>query len=329
MSLNNTHGTLSQLFLFVDNLKVISMSTAVDTISFTAFLESTPPYTKVSCTNFFNQNEIRQRESKASASSSKITYGQTPIDLSLTPKLYCGNETCKSYQLFEMLHNSDSLIQNNAISENKLCYRCRNCKNTTKTFFVRFEVPALGQRGFIDNQTPIQLEKIGEFPRFGKQLPNSVSKLLGSQRDLFFKGSICENQGMGIGAFSYYRRVVDSQKNKIFDKLIKALELNSDNSILIQELTDAKQETQFTKAIDRISTALPDSLNISGQNPLILLYRALSEGLHVDTDEECLQYAQAIKVVLFEFSDRLDAVLKQDQMICNAVSLLTKKTARN
>ncbi|MCW8336471.1 hypothetical protein [Vibrio paucivorans] len=67
---------------------------------------------------------------------------------------------------------------------------------------------------------------------------------------------------------------------------------------------------------------------INGHNPLKLLYSALSEGLHVDSDEECLQYAQAIKTVLFELIERIDSSLKEDQALMGAVKLLAAKTGK-
>ncbi|WP_333003067.1 hypothetical protein [Vibrio coralliilyticus] len=172
------------------------------------------------------------------------------------------------------------------------------------------------------------VEKIGEYPKFGKPIPPQALKLIGSERDLFFKGNNCENMGLGIGAFSYYRRVIDAKKDKIFDQIIKVLELREGNEDLIAELNQAKQETQFTNAVDKIKKALPDSLNINGHNPLTLLYSALSEGLHSHTDEECLEYAHAIKVVLFELTTRLNEALKEDKVVVDALKLLVKKKAK-
>ncbi|WP_249553158.1 hypothetical protein [Shewanella sp. 8A] len=74
-----------------------------------------------------------------------------------------------------------------------------------------------------------------------------------------------------------------------------------------------KRESQFTKAVDRIKHALPERLSINGQNSLPLLHSVLSEGLQVKTDEECLRYEQSIKLVLFEFINRLDLMLSEDK----------------
>ena len=41
---------------------------------------------------------------------------------------------------------------------------------------------------------------------------------------MFMQGRRCENQGFGIGAFAYYRRVVENQKNRILERIIKVSE---------------------------------------------------------------------------------------------------------
>lgn len=303
----------------------------VEAIDFNTVLDSTPLYTKVVTSGLFDDANIKNKQKQqmhAGLKQSVYKDSSTKLSVNFRPKLFCENEHCKSHQFFHMLNTSDSFIEHPGSCTKKLVYRCSNCEQTIKTFYLRFTSPKLEKDILIDNQTPITVEKMGEYPKFGKPIPNQALKLIGSERDLFFKGNACENMGMGIGAFSYYRRVIDAKKDKIFDAIIKVLNLNGGNEELIQELTAAKQETQFTKAVDKIKKALPDNLSINGQNPLTLLYRALSEGLHVDTDEECLAYAQAVKVVLFEFSDRLDSALKEDKVITDAVKLLTRKIAK-
>ncbi|MCW8336472.1 hypothetical protein, partial [Vibrio paucivorans] len=120
---------------------------------------------------------------------------------------------------------SNYYVQHKDAEINKLEFRCKNCEQTIKTFYIRFEVGEF-EGNSPTNETPVIIQKVGEYPRFGKQTPNQVSKLIGRERDHFFKGSISENMGMGIGAFSYYRRVIDARKDNLFDRIIKVLELN-------------------------------------------------------------------------------------------------------
>jgi len=172
--------------------------------------------------------------------------------------------------------------------------------------------------------------KLGESPEFGPPTPSRVIKLIGPDRELFLKGRRSENQGLGIGAFGYYRRVVENQKDRILDEVIKVSEKLAASEELILELKSAKREIQFTKAIDSIRHGIPQALLIDGHNPLTLLHSALSEGLHEQPDEECLALATSIRVVLTELADRLGQALKDEAELKHAVSrLLEVKGKRN
>src|SRR5687768_2053714 len=90
-----------------------------------------------------------------------------------------------------------------------------------------------------------------------------------------------ESQGMGIGAFAYYRRVVENQKGRIINQIATVARRIGAEDATLQTFDRAAKETQFSRAIDSIKTSLPQALLIDGQHsPLTLLHSALSEGLH-------------------------------------------------
>jgi hypothetical protein len=67
-----------------------------------------------------------------------------------------------------------------------------------------------------------EIRKIGEYPTFGNPAPAKVISIIGPDRELFLYGRQCENQGMGIGAFAYYRRAVENQWKSILEEIIRA-----------------------------------------------------------------------------------------------------------
>jgi hypothetical protein len=81
---------------------------------------------------------------------------------------------------------------------------------------------------------------------------------------------------------------------------------------------------EFSKAVESAKDAIPQSLLINGQNPLTLLYSALSIGIHEQTDEKCLELAHDVRVVLVELSERLGQALKDEAELDSAVSRLMK-----
>jgi len=170
--------------------------------------------------------------------------------------------------------------------------------------------------------------KFGEVPAFGPPTPARVISLVGPQKDLYLKGRRAEHQGMGIAAFAYYRRVIDDQRARIFDEIIKVCQRLSADESIIRELMAAKSETQFSKAVESVKHGIPQALFINGQNPLTLLHSALSEGIHGKSDEECLEDATNIRIVMAEFAERMGQALKDEAELSTAVSrLLSKKSA--
>ncbi len=149
--------------------------------------------------------------------------------------------------------------------------------------------------------------------------------LVGSDRELFLKGRRAELRGLGIGAFAYYRRVVEDKKGAIIEAIGKVAERLGAPKETIELFAAAQSETQFSTAIDKVKAAIPQSLLINGQNPLILLHSALSKGIHAKTDEECLELATSIRLVLIELAERIATALKDEAELRDAVNRLLKK----
>lgn len=223
--------------------------------------------------------------------------------------LYCSWNSCRGIRTFE---SSDRRAATNDGGEFFLIYQCRNCRRRSKTYALLCSFESLD--GVV--------LKLGEEPMFGDPIPARVVTLVGGDRDLFLKGNRCEKQGLGIGAFTYYRRVIEDQKNRIFDEIVRVLQSVDPDSQVIEELVSAKTETHFSKSVDKIKHALPASIQINGQNPLRLLHGALSQGVHSMSDADCLEYATAVRTVLIEFSERLAAALNNDAELAKSISLL-------
>lgn len=233
--------------------------------------------------------------------------------------LHCDTEpSCGGNRLFA---SSDSFhVRHSVHGYEFLKYICKNCSKSVKIFAIKIRAVKFEKGG--------EAYKLGEFPNFGPPNPPRLISLIRPQRDLFIKGRRAENQGMGIAAFAYYRRVIDDQRFRIFDEIIRVCRRLSADESIIRELTEAKNETQFSKAVESIQHGIPEALFISGQNPLTLLHSALSEGLHGRSDEECLEDATNIRIVMAELAERMGQVLKDEAELSTAVSrLLSKKSA--
>jgi len=226
--------------------------------------------------------------------------------------LYCEHDSCTGSRLFKY-KGYRIKVTAEEWDYTFFDYVCKNCGISNKTYAVTYSFNK-------DNITG-QMYKFGEYPEFGPPTPSKVVSILGIERDYYFKGRRSENQGLGIAAYAYYRRVVDNQKDKIFDQIISTVKkVDPNNTALLNELESAKSENQFTKAVNSIKQAMPQALLIDGHNPLVLLHDALSDGLHERTDEECLELATSIRVILTDLVGRMSSVVKDTAELKVALS---------
>ncbi len=268
------------------------------------FLEGNPPNQVVAISDL--------GKTKSSLNGS-YTIVQTP-----QIQLHCNHEGCNGARFFRCTSGKESRISEDNYEFFYITYRCSNCQKVEKTFSLAAKVEKnLGSKGMC--------YKFGELPTFGPPVSPKLIKLIGPDREEFLKGRRCENQGLGVGSFIYYRRVVENQKNRILEQIIKVSEIIGAPVSSIETLKSAIKETQFGKALEMAKPALPESLLINGQNPLALIHSALSEGVHAMNDEECLTIAGSVRVVLGELSDRLSQALKDEAEISRALSHLMNR----
>ncbi|WP_282410666.1 hypothetical protein [Pseudomonas sp. PS02303] len=272
--------------------------------TFAEFLESSPPNQPVQITDLteLKWNGANQRR-----------YLKTP-----EIQIHCSEESCNGVRFHRCMDGQYTLTEGGKPINCFLTYLCSNCQNHTKIFSIRAYREDGGFNG--------PMIKFGENPVFGPPIPARLLKLIGPDRDTFLKGRRCENQGLGVGAFVYYRRVVEQQKIRIFKEIVKVSEKIGAPKEKLTILNAAMVEGQFTKALDMAKDAMPESLLINGHSPLKLLYKALSEGIHNLTDEQCLGLASSVRVVLGELSDRLAQALKDEAEITNALARLLTPT---
>ena len=235
-----------------------------------------------------------------------------------TPELFlhCASDVCNGQRYFRYTQGDKSLGMGVDTRQTFLTFTCDNCKKNQKTFALRIRVPRDDNSGLC--------MKFGEWPPFGPPTPARLIRMFGKDRDTYLKGRRCENQNLGIGAFTYYRRVVENQKNQILDEIIRVSHKIGASAEMLKALEDAKRENQFSKALEMVKDAIPPGLFINGHNPLTLLHSALSDGLHERTDEQCLELAHDARVVLVELAERLGQALKDEAELNTAVTRLMK-----
>ena len=244
-------------------------------------------------------------------------YGDPFRRLAPTLRLHCAK--CKGIRNFSGRWTHHDTFRQSTVVHDFLKYTCKDCEETSKTFCVISQP--------IDENGNGSAVKIGEFPELHLELPRSVEKLLGDDYDLFIRGLTCEKRGLGIGAFTYYRRVVEAQKNHLIAEILRVAEKLGAPSDVTDKLKAAQKEQRFARAVDAVKGAIPESLLVDSHNPLKLLHDALSVCVHAESDEQCLRIAHSIRLVLADLCERLKLALGEQDELRTAVSGLLKFTA--
>lgn len=274
----------------------------VPTMTFSDFLENCPPNRQTVVSDLWRLGNYASKNIQ----SPELT-------------LQCTQESCQGPMLFKGASSSPHWNDRNKSKPGisvSLSYQCKNCEITQKLF-------SLLVLEYYDENYSGLIVKLGEWPPFGPRTPNRLLKMLGDDKELFLLGRRAENQGLGIGAFTYYRRVVENQKDRLIDEIIQVVQKVEDSpDDIVADLINAKKTFQFSQSIKDIKLGIPKIIEIKGHNPLRLLHSALSAGIHDKSDAECLEIARSIRLVLADLVEKLGLALAQKRDLHDAVSKL-------
>jgi len=207
----------------------------------------------------------------------------------------CGSEQTfnmtNNYQEWDMAHGHP--VKGCVV---RAVYKCTSCNRFPRYFLLKF------------GSDQDYVMKVGQEPPIDITLDPTLKKALGSLAEYYKKGRISESQSYGIGAFGYYRRIVESFIDKLLTE-IKDIIPEEDREPYLIALEKAKEKKVAADKISLVKDLLPPQLRPGGMNPLQILHDALSEGLHQESDERCTELAEQIREVL-EFLAKQVAEIK-------------------
>ena len=200
-------------------------------------------------------------------------------------------------------------------------YGCAYCGETSLTYIVQFgsdSAKVKQAEQFLISQGKMfdvsghgdWVMKIGQFPPWSIDPPVELRDALGEHESLYKRGTICESQGYGIGAFAYYRRIVEDMIDQLLADVANLIEPHEREKY---RAALAKVEATIVAAdkIEVVKDMLPTFLRPGGINPLQTLHEALSVGIHALDEEECLALAESIRHSLAMLCKHI-ALAKQD-----------------
>jgi hypothetical protein len=203
------------------------------------------------------------------------------------------------------------------LTESILVYTCHDCQEGIRRYYLVSQILDYAR----NNGRAV---KAGEYPELNISIPSSLPGLLGTDYPYFIKGLKCEKNGLGAGAYTYYRRVVENQKNHMLGEILKVAQKLNAKPDELEAIQNAIAETQFDKAMNMVRDVLPQSLLVDGHNPFKLIHKALSIGVHNGTDNVCLALAHDVRMVLTDLAERIKSALSEQRDLKSAVSSLLK-----
>ena len=204
---------------------------------------------------------------------------------------------CKKCGQIRPFHDSDlhgksftARISHEALSTGASHFKfsCVSCGESRQEYLVEH---------IVDERT-VRMQKCGELPRRLLNRDRYLQKFLKSDLDNYEKAVACIANEYGVGGFAYFRRVVESNINRLLDLLQDDASSSSVGEAVLDAIADLRNESPMSEKIKIANKALPPHLKPDGLNPLGRLYQVLSEGVHDLSDIECLNRAKTISQCL-------------------------------
>jgi hypothetical protein len=286
--------------------------------------KATPPAAEQAATVPITMQQLLQEEPLHSRKLVSSLFNVPTSGLIYFPediRVHCSHKDCLGIRRHRKEQRSDSFKVASQIVYSFVEYRCTDCTRAIKIFGLRAEWDQERSDGICT--------KIYQEPAFGNPIPKRLFEVIGeNNRESFLQARRAAARGLGIGAYAYYRRIVENTKFDLITSVLGVARATNAIPAQIQLLEAAQAERQFSKAIEMLRdvAAIPAVLLIDGHNPLILLHDLLSEGIHQLADAECLERAQQAEIILCEIADRMQTALTERKNVKAAItSIMTRK----
>jgi len=186
--------------------------------------------------------------------------------------------TDESYKILRLFDSRSAIVM--------AVYQCTSCELFKRVFILNFS-PDLDY-----------VIKVGQYPQWDISISKELEKILGEYSSLYKKGLICESQGYGIGAFGYYRRIIEEIIDDMLNSIEEIINNEEGKKKYKMALEQVKLMKNTTDKIKLVKDILPDSLKPNDVNPLSIMHSELSKGLHEMSDDECLKTSEALRTAL-------------------------------
>ena len=257
-------------------------------------------------------------------------YEHTHLKASNVPKpaIHMNCDVCESEQTFNMANN---FFENKFAGEEaihgkvkEVRYVCSACERGLYVFLVYFGFEQKEQ----DKETEIFLEKVGQIPAWSIEMNKDLATILGDNAPYYRKGLVCESQGYGIAAHAYYRRIVEDIVGDLLESIAEHISSKEELTHYNEAMGSVRKTHIATEKVALVKDLIPTSLQPNGINPLQIIYDELSEGIHYNSDEECLESADAIRISIGYLAGQVMKKKKDHQEFTESMKKILDKKAK-
>lgn len=198
-------------------------------------------------------------------------------------------------------------------------YYCRNCRGNAVHYFLHWEEFKLPE-----NNWGI-CTRIGQYPAMEVRLPANL-KLEKEDKELYRRALKTRNAGYGLGALAYLRRVVENNLNQLIDM---CAEVERKEGVPVDEeaLQQAKRLT-FAEKADFAQHHLPERFKRGGHNPFGILSDFLSEGIHADPEDVCVERFDRVRALFEQFFSDLRYEINDAGKLSKMMGDFTRKRGK-
>jgi len=212
-----------------------------------------------------------------------------------------------------------SQVDCSAGSINMRRYGCLLCSQAAVIFVVYCSYVSRGQT------IECIIQKIGQHPAPSITITRGLANHLGDSATLYRKALISRNQGYGIAAVAYLRRIVEDKTDELIDIVGQLARGRGLPETDIQAILAAKKQQTYSDKLKVASEVIPATLRPGGSNPFGTLYGLLSDGLHDRTEEECLAISDEIREVFEYVFENLRTQIEDEKRFIDKMSKLTSR----
>jgi hypothetical protein len=195
-------------------------------------------------------------------------------------------------------------------------FLCALCKKSRTTFILQVT----------DDKKAIM--KVGQYPAWSIDVDEVVTNALGSHISDFKKGLINESHSYGIGAYAYYRRIVETIIDALLIDISDSIPDGAEHNAFREAFERVRDDKRADRRIEAVKDLVPAILRPGGINPLSTLHSTLSEGLHGKSDEECLDDAMAVRNSLIFLIEQVTRTKEQAKAYEASMKALLEKQAK-